>query len=366
LSPEDSLAKAARLFRARQLPGLLVAQGRQLVGLVYEADVLALAAEASNPAELMRNTRVELAMRPVSVVFSLDQPVGEAARELKNTGLPLAPVAVSDGGYLGVLLRRDLLVAIAGEPALTQIAGLATPFGVHLTTGSLRAGANDLALASTGAALMLMNLIAVDGLDWVRRQAPQVWPALNALTPRGSTGELIEGIAMALMSLLVFLLLLRLSPITGTHAAEHMVVHAIEEGEDLALEKVKAKPRVHPRCGTNLVALLVMVAIGYSLLDTIIEADEGAGMLALFGVVVLVVIAWRRLGHALQRLVTTKTPSDRQLGRAIRVGQELLRKAGERRGAPVGVLRRLWNMGFLQVLAGFLVVYEIGQVASMR
>ncbi len=34
-----------------------------------------------------------------------------------------------------------------------------------------------------------------------------------------------------------------------------MVVHAIEEGEDLTLEKVRPMPRVHPRCGTNLVAL---------------------------------------------------------------------------------------------------------------
>jgi uncharacterized protein YqhQ len=33
-----------------------------------------------------------------------------------------------------------------------------------------------------------------------------------------------------------------------------MVVHAIERGEPLVLEVVRRMPRVHPRCGTNLVA----------------------------------------------------------------------------------------------------------------
>jgi hypothetical protein len=266
-------------------------------------------------------------------------------------------VAAGDGGYLGVLLRRDLLAALSGEPVLTQIAGLATPFGVHLTTGSQRAGANDFALASTGAALMVMNLLAVNGTEWLRGQLHRVWPALNALTRSGATGELVEGIVVAILSLVVFLILLRLSPITGTHAAEHMVVHALEEGEDLTLEKVRARPRVHPRCGTNLVALLVMVGIGQTLYAAISAADAEVGAVALFALVILVVITWRRLGYGLQRFITTKPPSDRQLKKAIRVGEELLQKAA--RPAYVKPLRRFWNAGFVQVVAGFLVVLEL-------
>jgi len=254
-----------------------------------------------------------------------------------------------------------VLAAISGESVLPQIAGLATPFGVHLTTGSLRAGASDLALASTGAALMVMNLLAVNGVEWLRVHLHRIWPALAAFTPRGSTGELIEGIVTGLVLLVAFLVLLRLSPVTGTHAAEHMVVHALEEGEDLTLEKVRTQPRVHPRCGTNLVALLVLVGIGQSLLEAISRVDQAAGALALFGLVVVVVITWRRLGHGLQRWITTQRPSDRQLAKAIRVGEELLEKAARPRYAKP--LRRLWNSGFLQVLAGFLVVLELAQHA---
>jgi CBS domain-containing protein len=361
LSPDESLAKAARLLRARQLPGLVVARDRQLVGIIYEADLLALAAGATEAPALMRATRVEQVMRPVGLVLSLHEPLDHAARAMQETGFPLAPVAGSDGGYLGVLLRRDVLAAISGEPVLTQIAGLATPFGVHLTTGSRRAGASDLALASTGAALMVMNLLAVNGVEWLRVQLHRAWPALAALTPRNSTGEWVEAIVTGLVSLVVFLLLLRLSPVTGIHAAEHMVVHALEEGEDLTLEKVRTQPRVHPRCGTNLVALLVLVGIGQSLLGAISRADEAAGVLALFGLVVVVVITWRRLGHGLQRWITTKRPSDRQLAKAIRVGEELLEKAA--RPIYAKPLRRLWNSGFLQVLAGFLVVLELAHYA---
>ncbi len=361
LSPDDSLAKAARLLRARQLPGLPVARDQQLVGIIYEADLLARAAGAADAPALMRATRVEQVMRPVGLVLSLYEPLATAAQAMQEAGFPLAPVAGSDGGYLGVLLRRDVLAAISGEPVLPQIAGLATPFGVHLTTGSLRAGASDLALASTGAALMVMNLLAVSGVEWLRVHLHRIWPALAALTARGSTGEWVEAIVTGLLSLVVFLLLLRLSPVTGTHAAEHMVVHALEEGEDLTLEKVRTQPRVHPRCGTNLVALLVLVGIAQSLLAAISRADEGAGVLTLFGLVVVVVITWRRLGHGLQRLITTKRPSDRQLAKAIRVGEELLEKAA--RPAYARPLRRLWNAGFLQVVAGFLVVLELAQYA---
>ena len=361
LSPDESLAKAARLLRARQLPGLLVARDHQLVGIIYEADLLTLVAGAADAPALMRATRVEQVMRPVGLVLSLHEPLATAAQAMQEAGFPLAPVAGSDGGYLGVLLRRDVLAAISGESVLPQIAGLATPFGVHLTTGSLRAGASDLALASTGAALMVMNLLAVNGVEWLRVHLHRIWPALAAFTPRGSTGELIEGIVTGLVLLVAFLVLLRLSPVTGTHAAEHMVVHALEEGEDLTLEKVRTQPRVHPRCGTNLVALLVLVGIGQSLLEAISRVDQAAGALALFGLVVVVVITWRRLGHGLQRWITTQRPSDRQLAKAIRVGEELLEKAARPRYAKP--LRRLWNSGFLQVLAGFLVVLELAQHA---
>ena len=365
LDPRDSLAKAARLLRVHDLPLLPVAQGTQLIGLVYESDLLARIAEATDSVAEMRSATVAEVVRPAGLVLEADVSVAEAARLMLDAGVSAAPVVDQGGRYLGVLPAREVAAAASGEPITASIAGLATPFGVHLTTGRVRAGASDLALASTGVALMLINLIAISGTDWLRAQAHRLWPLLDSLTTRGSTGETVEVIGIGIVSLALFLLLLRLSPITGTHAAEHMVVHAIEEGEDLTLEKVRPMPRVHPRCGTNLVALLVMIGIGQTLFSAISQANQDVGELALFGLVVVVMITWRRLGSGLQRLITTKPPSDRQLQRAIGVGEELLRRMVTPPARPLRGFDRLWNSGFLQVLAGFLVVFEAAHLLGL-
>jgi len=80
------------------------------------------------------------------------------------------------------------------------------------------------------------------------------------------------------------------------------------------------------------------------------------GFFGLFVLVMIVLVTWRRLGAGLQRWVTTRRPSDRQLGRAIEVGEELLEAVRSRPGARTGMARRVWNSGFLQVLIGFTAV----------
>jgi uncharacterized protein YqhQ len=77
----------------------------------------------------------------------------------------------------------------------------------------------------------------------------------------------------ATFSLLLFALLFRLSWVTGYHAAEHQVVHTIEQGDDLRPEVVVAKPRVHPRCGSNLMAGF---GIGYGLVTMCVGGGMGA------------------------------------------------------------------------------------------
>jgi CBS domain-containing protein len=347
LSPHDSLAKAARLFRARNMPALVVAQGPQLLGIVRESDVLRLAAEAPDPAALIRTARVAQAVRPIAFAISTSEPLVAAAAAMGEQEVEAAPVVDPSGRYVGMLLRRDVLAALEGQPVVGPIAGLATPLGVHLTTGALRAGAGDVGLALTGVMLMAMSILSMSAVTAVRDH----WHTLRWLVDLGAPVEVVT-IGLVLAQVVLFLLLLRFSPIPGIHAGEHMVVHAIEEGEDLTLEKVRPMPRAHPRCGTNLVALLMMVAAAQQLSDSFRQADSMARDIVLYGLVVIVVFTWRRLGHGLQRWITTRTPSDRQLQRAVEVGQELLRKVSENPGARAKPLRRLWNAGFLQVMLG--------------
>jgi CBS domain-containing protein len=356
LAPEDSGARAARLLRARGLPALPVGYEGRLIGLVCEEDLLARAAEAEDPREALRKVPVSELMRPNELAAGEQEPLRELAAAVRQAGVPVVPVAAAGGRYVGVLLVRDLLAALAGEAVVPPIAGLSTPAGVYLTTGALRAGAGDWALAATGAALMLMNLAAGGVVYGLAKLADYLLPP----APEAAVVEPAGPVAVAVMAILyglqigIFLLLLRASPLSRIHGAEHMVVRAVEEGEDLEPEKVSHMPRVHPRCGTNLMALLILLVIAQEFLSSLSGAmDEATRLFVLVILVMIVLVTWRRLGSGLQRWITTRRPSERQLAGAIRTARELVERVRERPSARASVPRRIWNSGFPQVLAGF-------------
>ncbi len=347
LSPDDSLAKAIRWLRARDLPALPVAEGSRLLGLVREGDIAR--AIGALPPSAASQVPVRAVMTPPGVVAFSHQTMEELAALLQEAhGEPL-PVFTPDGRYLGMILARDALAALAGQPIVPPVAGLATPLGVYLTTGAVRAGAGNLGLVLTGVALMVINLLAggiLYGIGWVVDHATAQGPPPTEL-------GITLAVVLSAMQMLLFLLLLRLSPLAAIHASEHMVVHAIEEGEDLNLEKVRAMPRVHPRCGTNLMALMILLVIAGQFLGALDQANQDVQMMVLFALVLIVLVSWRRLGAGLQRWVTTRPPSDRQLARSIEVGKELLEKVRRQPGARANFWQRVWNAGFVQVIAGF-------------
>ena len=103
------------------------------------------------------------------------------------------------------------------------------------------------------------------------------------------------------------------------HGAEHKAVTAYERGIDLAnLDSVLGCPRVHPRCGTNLVVWLVLGA-------PLISHLSGPAQLLAFPIGLAVIAELLRIasrvpgsplakvalapGSAVQRWVTTQEPS---------------------------------------------------------
>jgi uncharacterized protein YqhQ len=153
------------------------------------------------------------------------------------------------------------------------------------------------------------------------------------------------GYVSAGVFLLAFALWFRLSWIAGFHAAEHQTVHAIERNEPLTPERVAMMPRPHPRCGTNLAVLFSM----FGALVGILHVNEMvAGLFSL--------ITYRFFGHWVQLHVTTRPATRRQIENGIRAGEQVL----ERFQSGVmpsrwGAFRRIWNMGLLQVAAGYFV-----------
>ena len=259
------------------------------------------------------------------------------------------PVMDSEGRFRGLISRADVVAAMGAQIRPASVGGMATPLGVWLTDGRLQGGAPPLGLFLSGLVLSgcfaFAHLVMLFGLaawnsDWAALfQSGRV--GINA--EGGSIFNLLVTGAQGLL----FLLALRLTPMAGIHAAEHQTVWAIERGLDLTPENVAQMPRAHPRCGTNLMALVGLVTIWLQHLPSF---DSGWILFSL----VFTFFFWRNFGTALQEYLTTRPASPKQLASGIKAGRELMEKyqAGQRATPPL--ILRLLNSGMLLAFAGML------------
>ncbi|MDW8105065.1 MAG: DUF1385 domain-containing protein [Armatimonadota bacterium] len=356
LSPEDSLARAIALARASRTSTLPVLQDGKLVGVVAESDI-ARVMQQGDPHQQQCLPVSAAITREVASVLPFT-PTTHALQIMQQYGFSALPVVSQDGDYLGMVLRSDVLALTCNTVRPPLIGGMATPLGVYLTGGGVRAGAGDLGLFLTGVLLMTLNLAAIvlvySGSRWVQQQTGLPLYAL-LLSPPSSLLYWLDWVGMALraMPIVLFLLFVRLSPIAGIHAAEHMTVHAIEQGEPLEPQFVRRMPRVHPRCGTNLAA-------GALVFLTLANVNTGVYQdLTLLLALVTTILVWRPVGNLLQALFTTRPPSEKQLRNGIEVGKQLLHRYQMQGYRPLSLRERIWNMGILQIAAGMLTVWAV-------
>jgi uncharacterized protein YqhQ len=169
--------------------------------------------------------------------------------------------------------------------------------------------------------------------------------ATVALRASGRGSPLLRELAVAGVSLAPVLLALRDSRLSRYHGAEHKSVAAYESGGDPV-----AADKEHARCGSNLVAPMVVTSVATNLL--LRAAGRERQPLATFvgGLVsigtAMELFSWMsrhqdhplartlgRPGIEMQRLFTTSEPSEEQLDVADMALQELLRLEGETRAA---------------------------------
>jgi hypothetical protein len=143
----------------------------------------------------------------------------------------------------------------------------------------------------------------------------------------GGRGEL-AGVALSLLPSMVAL---RAGETAAYHGVEHKAIAAYEQGEDDA----RAVAKEHDRCGSHLMApMLAANLAGTTLLRRVVEQPSplAGGLVSLASVGVAVeVFVWsernadtraarvlKRPGHALQRALGTREPTEAQLdvGRA--------------------------------------------------
>jgi len=225
--------------------------------------------------------------------------------------------------------------------------------GVHLSTGNYGT-APWWRLVASGLMISVMLAIAVT-LTYI-----ECWVLDRFLSaglagtlwglPGGGSGPLSAhaGAVVPILSFVNFLVVLRLSSLSGYHAAEHKVVAAIERHGRVEFDEVLAMPRAHPRCGTVLLlGILPSLLIAYPLLfthTTVAAAIAIAGWMLRY-----------RVGFFIQQYLTTKPPTRAQLEAAMQAGRQITSFWASDAHRKVTVIQGLWNRGMPQLLLGVIV-----------
>lgn len=289
--------------------------------------------------------------------------VEEALALLEQSPGGMVPVVSPETGRIVGLLSRPDPVPAARLP-VPRLGGMATPLGVYLTDGVSGGGAGFWGLFLSGLMLAGLGVIAQVLAQGVM-QAPAFGAALGGtllarLGPAGAAwlGQLARWEALPALSLGLVFCALRLTPLAGTHAAEHQVVHCLERGQPLVPECVQVMPRVHPRCGTNIVAGFAL----FHLVFLAVFAWAQAADYGLFDAVTLGLVAaapvslalWRRVGGWVQQWLATRPATPAQIGSAIFAARQVLARRAERPAqVRFAVARRVWAMGLPALLLGY-------------
>jgi len=352
LTPTTALTAAAARFTSERWTALPVVDDGRLVGLVSARGVLAALTTGSDG--VCRDV-----VRPATAL-PLSTPLEEALWLLRRDDVEVLPVLDLDGRYRGLLSPQRVLQAVEDGLRPRLVGGMATPVGVHLTSVHHRGGVGDFPLVMTGflmVALMYAARVTVTAGMALAADDP-VQMVLSQLG--GSVGLATPGVVPwfgEAMVLLLFLTFVRLSPLAGFHSGEHQTVHAVERGLPLALEPVAEMPRPHPRCGTNL-ALVAALVLGLAQM-----VADGASLTACLPLIVAL-LYWRRLGHWVQALFTTRPARPHELQSGIDAARMLLNQYRRAPGYRAPLWRRIWNRGLVQVLAGAWLAWWIGGLAG--
>lgn len=235
-----------------------------------------------------------------------------------------------------------------------RISGTAMPTGVFLSTGSAStsSGLHLFATGFTIVSLGIITLVPTYVIVWIVEQFLE--PMQLQLVPLflhvgGPADPLLWAagrIFLNVLTFFVFLIILRMSPLAGYHAAEHMTVHAIERFGVFGWEPyVGHMRRAHLRCGSNLMAgILPGMLIAVPLMTI---APLAAAAVAAAGWIVR-----HYTGFFLQNVFTTKPPTPHQLRKGIEAGRELLAAWMKDPDPRRTLARSIWERGMPQMVGG--------------
>lgn len=243
-----------------------------------------------------------------------------------------------------------------GSPLIPpRIGGMATPLGVYMTSGPISGGSGLKGLLVTGAMFAAIMI-------FIEQALMVFYSVLEVVFPWWAVWAIIHPMVIVTtqisFSLLVFLALIRFTPMAGLHGAEHKTINALEYGQLPETETILQYPRQHARCGTNLgVILFLLQWVVYSLwlmrfnmspLGMVLYFILGAGIIWKF---------WKPAGYLIQTHFTTKEPTPEQLQSGQQAAEELLAKYAVHPHGKPELLQKIWGMGLIQLIISFGLTY---------
>ena len=195
---------------------------------------------------MMRSpTQVAVAVRrPDGSLGYLERRFESITRRVKLLGLPVVRGAVS--------LFETLALGITALNFSADEASRDEGSGAQEKPGAWASGLQYLVVAASLALGVLLFVVL-----------PARLTAWLGFEDRWRFG-LVDG-GFRLLAFVAYLWLMsqwkEMARVLGYHGAEHKAIHALEAGAPLTPESVQTFPRLHPRCGTTFLFLVVVVSI---------------------------------------------------------------------------------------------------------
>ncbi|MEO5966123.1 MAG: DUF1385 domain-containing protein [Candidatus Limnocylindrales bacterium] len=164
----------------------------------------------------------------------------------------------------------------------------------------------------------------------------------------GLAQHLVEGLVRVIIFIGYLALISRTPDIARVfqyHGAEHMTIHALEADKPLVPDEVRKFPTAHPRCGTEVLVVVILLSIlAFSLVGRQNPIVMVGSRILLIPVIAAVGYELLRLGARhrsnpivrvvmwpgiLVQMITTKQPTDDMIEVAIVAMEETLRADGE-------------------------------------
>ncbi len=145
----------------------------------------------------------------------------------------------------------------------------------------------------------------------------------------------IGDLMLFILSLYLITLLPSVNKLLKYHGAEHKAISCYEKGLDLTIENVRTQSRFHKRCGTSMVAVIVLAVVAVSMFLPPQLTEEEQSLILCVVMLIAAGLSYEamrskrvplilKLGLAAQR-ITTKEPSDDMIECAIAAMNEAIK-----------------------------------------